>query len=127
LYFGDARWRKENESKSRRGRKKVLADLLRRSIWLEKTTIDQLEEIARLTNAVTGKDSITFSDVARKLLQIRLPGLLGEMRNLKKQRALAIENALDRCLAFSEHREADNQSAAGESMDQFSWRPDNGN
>lgn len=113
--------------KSRRGRKKKFTDLLRRSIWLEKATIDHLEEIAKLTNAVTGKDSITFSDVARKLLNKRMPALLGEMRRLKKQKEVQTDNELDGCLEFFEQREANNQSAAGDSIDQFSWKPDNGN
>lgn len=113
--------------KSRRGRKKKFPDLLRRSIWLEKETIDQLEKIASLTNAVTGKDSITFSDVVRKLLNKRLPALLGEMKKLKKEKELQVNNELEGCLIFSEQSEANNQSASSEAVDQFSWKPGNGN
>lgn len=113
--------------KSRRGRKKKFPDLLRRSIWLEKSTIDQLEEIAKLTNAVTEKDSITFSDIARKLLNKRMPALLGEMRKLKKKKMMNIESTLDGCLAFSENNEVNGKSSSNESVDQFSWKPENGN
>lgn len=112
--------------KSKRGRKKKFPDLLRRSIWLEKETIDQLEKIAALTKVVTGKDAITFSDVVRKLLDRRIPALLGEMRKLKKEKELQVNNELEGCLVFSEQSETNNQPASSESVDQFSWKPNNG-
>lgn len=105
--------------KSKRGRKKKFPDLLRRSIWLEKETIDQLEKIAALTKVVTGKDAITFSDVVRKLLDRRIPALLGEMRKLKKEKELQVEKNLESSLVFVEDSAPVSEEMRQQAMDEF--------
>jgi len=84
--------------KSRRGRKKKFPNLVRTSLWLEKETFNYLNEVAVLTRKVTSKESVTYSDVARKLLKNRTPELLEELKNLlkkKEQLEVQAEKELD--------------------------------
>lgn len=109
--------------KSRRGRKKKFPNLLRRSVWLEKETIAQLEIITTLAKAVTSSDTITFSDVVRKLLNKRIPALVNELTKIKMQKELKVDEALDACLSFTEYTEGSNQLDSLTSADQFAWEP----
>lgn len=82
--------------KSRRGRKKKLNKLVRANFRVEEETIKNLNEIARLLNEIKKKDSIKFSDVARRLLDRRCALLLKFLQEQLNENVVdvdAIKNA----------------------------------
>ena len=77
------------DQKNKRGRKKKFNKLTIANIRLEEETVERLTEIARLLNEIKSMNSITFSDVARRLLD-RRSALLLEF--LKEQLAKKVVN-----------------------------------
>ena len=88
--------------KSKRGRKKKQNKLVRANFRVEEQTIKNLNEIARLLNEIKGKDSITFSDVARRLLDRRCALLLKVLQEQLNENVVDVDEIKNAAAEVSE-------------------------
>ena len=84
--------------KDKRGRKKKDNKLVKANFRVEQETIDKLNELASLLNEIKNNGSITFSDVARRLLDRRctllikfLKGYANKIATVDEIKAAAVE------------------------------------